>query len=1065
MIKKKKKNIFYIASCAILATTVMLLIYVILVATGVIHLKQNKLVFYGNSAEKVYDGEPLSDDGWKLTAGKLQSGHTAFGSTVGSLTVPGETENRLSVWILDRNGSDVTDEYDIECVPGALRVRGIPLTFSSESKSKVYDGKPLTGFECRLLQGTLLPNHQAHYKSIGTITEVGTVPNDMHIYVTNTKTGEDVTYLYDITRENGTLEIHSRCVTVTTASDQKLYDGTPLTNGNFTLVGDFLPGHLGEVNVMGTILEPGEAKNVANVRIRDAEGNDVTSLYEIVTEFGTLTVISPPKADDVDKPDDSGGTLDGNDINNPNSGAEKETEYFKILTDYTGALLLRMNHFGDYSYDGWAEAPSGEDPLSLYLVSSALSKSSATANTAELKLLSGCSYLTPYYVEPSAVDSTLTEYSVPFYLYDYRRERSLPALPLEYAELELACREYAYENYLSLPDKTAEDMLGIYRSEVEKDGLNPDTLSGSERILWVESYIKGAAEYNLEFSEYPEDVDTAVYFLTEAKEGVCRHFATSAVAMYRALGIPARYTVGFSVSTLAGEERTVMGDRAHAWVEVYIDGLGWIALDPTGGSNQSDIQLPEPPEDWIPQLNSVLIASDNAQKMYDGSPLTSNNYHIYGLEDGYREEVYFTGSQLEVGSSPNSFSVKIYDADGNDVTGDFQIEKMEGELNVTPVSITVKTSSAEKNYNGTPLTSQEYTLEGDAVDGHKVSVKCLGTVTDPATVENDFEITVTDKNGNDVTSLYTVNREPGLLTVHPIPLIITGEDAEKVYDGTPLTCDLYRAEGGVLPNHSLKFDFTGKRTEPGSESNPFTVQVFNANEEDVTDKYLIESFYGNLTVKNREDEDEIDKDKIIRNITVESLKAEKTYDGTPLTRKGYTITSGNLFPGHRAEMNYTGSQTEAGSSKNTFEIKILDQDGNDATADYLITKVEGMLTVNPITLSVTTGDGTKTYDGTPLVQDLATYVASTEIPKGHTVTLEANGSQTEVGESENGYTFKVTNAEGKDVTHCFEAKDESVGMLTIAPATLTVTTNGDEKIYDGTPLRAEGFTHTGDLAK
>ena len=57
--------------------------------------------------------------------------------------------------------------------------------------------------------------------------------------------------------------------------------------------------------------------------------------------------------------------------------------------------------------------------------------------------------------------------------------------------------------------------------------------------------------------------------------------------MYRALGIPARVADGYLLSAKAGEFVPVAGVNAHAWVEVYQDGLGWLPVEVTG-QNSAD---------------------------------------------------------------------------------------------------------------------------------------------------------------------------------------------------------------------------------------------------------------------------------------------------------------------------------------------------------------------------------------------------------------------------------------------------------------------------------------------
>ncbi len=73
------------------------------------------------------------------------------------------------------------------------------------------------------------------------------------------------------------------------------------------------------------------------------------------------------------------------------------------------------------------------------------------------------------------------------------------------------------------------------------------------------------------------------------RAGVCQDFAHLAIAMYRELGIPARYVSGYLFTvddaTGADSELDEVEVETHAWVEVAIPGWGWLALDPTNSQN------------------------------------------------------------------------------------------------------------------------------------------------------------------------------------------------------------------------------------------------------------------------------------------------------------------------------------------------------------------------------------------------------------------------------------------------------------------------------------------------
>ncbi|GAA0359744.1 DUF3488 and transglutaminase-like domain-containing protein [Streptomyces blastmyceticus] len=75
--------------------------------------------------------------------------------------------------------------------------------------------------------------------------------------------------------------------------------------------------------------------------------------------------------------------------------------------------------------------------------------------------------------------------------------------------------------------------------------------------------------------------DAIAKFL-EAKRGFCIHFSFSMAAMARTLGIPARVAVGFTPGTPQSDGSMSVGSKdAHAWPELYFEGVGWTRFEPT----------------------------------------------------------------------------------------------------------------------------------------------------------------------------------------------------------------------------------------------------------------------------------------------------------------------------------------------------------------------------------------------------------------------------------------------------------------------------------------------------
>ena len=146
--------------------------------------------------------------------------------------------------------------------------------------------------------------------------------------------------------------------------------------------------------------------------------------------------------------------------------------------------------------------------------------------------------------------------------------------------------------YLQISPYTSRGLLRIAREagiELTEEAINgnAEQIDNAERLRvsnMVADYISSAAKYTLSPHIVPDNEDFALYFLENAKEGYCIHFATAAALMLRSLGIPARITSGFVVSVSkdnVNKPVNVTDRNAHAWVEVYYNEIGWLPLEVT----------------------------------------------------------------------------------------------------------------------------------------------------------------------------------------------------------------------------------------------------------------------------------------------------------------------------------------------------------------------------------------------------------------------------------------------------------------------------------------------------
>lgn len=132
------------------------------------------------------------------------------------------------------------------------------------------------------------------------------------------------------------------------------------------------------------------------------------------------------------------------------------------------------------------------------------------------------------------------------------------------------------ENFTALPEN-----MGDRVAQLTKD-VTADCKTPMEQCEAIVQYLKNY-QYTQKPQKIPKDKDLVDTFLFETREGYCSYFATAMAVMVRTLGLPSRYAQGFAVSTgiNPNEELKVSSASAHAWVEVYIEGLGWMTFDPT----------------------------------------------------------------------------------------------------------------------------------------------------------------------------------------------------------------------------------------------------------------------------------------------------------------------------------------------------------------------------------------------------------------------------------------------------------------------------------------------------
>lgn len=133
--------------------------------------------------------------------------------------------------------------------------------------------------------------------------------------------------------------------------------------------------------------------------------------------------------------------------------------------------------------------------------------------------------------------------------------------------------------YLSTPSHISSRVLAL------AERISGKGRTDAQKLMLLQNFFM-SGNYSYSTSNLPGSEDPIDEFLFTKKSGNCEFFAGSFAVLLRLMDIPSRLVGGFyggEYNDLAGYY-LVTEDMAHVWVEVYIEGRGWVMVDPTGFS-------------------------------------------------------------------------------------------------------------------------------------------------------------------------------------------------------------------------------------------------------------------------------------------------------------------------------------------------------------------------------------------------------------------------------------------------------------------------------------------------
>jgi transglutaminase-like putative cysteine protease len=147
--------------------------------------------------------------------------------------------------------------------------------------------------------------------------------------------------------------------------------------------------------------------------------------------------------------------------------------------------------------------------------------------------------------------------------------------------------------------------------------LGAGAVTSEERVDRTLDYLQTHLRYSLRVGRFRSRHFVAE-FVFEKKQGWCQYFATTAAVLLRLQGVPTRYVSGFQLrpQLLRGGHYVVRQADAHAWIEAWLPGRGWVEADPTPAAGY-DRAHGEPGGGWLQEawhwlcgLGGLLLAVD-----------------------------------------------------------------------------------------------------------------------------------------------------------------------------------------------------------------------------------------------------------------------------------------------------------------------------------------------------------------------------------------------------------------------------------------------------------------------
>ena len=1018
---------------------------VTVVNPGTLTINKRIVVLTSGSGEKVYDGTALTNGTVTVGGDGFANGEGATYDVTGSQTDVGESDNTFTYTL---NKGTKADNYTIEKTEGKLKVTPVTdkvtVTITEHSGTETYGGteKTVTGYTVTNISNKLYTEKDFTFNGTAEVkgTDAGTYDMALKASDFTNRNANFAKVTFKI--EDGQLVIEKRNVTLTSASDEKVYDGTALTNGTVTVGGadGFADGEGAAYDVTGSRTVVGESDNTFTYTLNKGTKADN---YTIEKTEGKLKVT--PVTDEVVV------TI------KENAGTEKYDGTEKTVTGYTVTNISnKLYAEKDFTFNGTAEV-KGTDAGTYDMALKASDFTNRNANFSKVTFVIEDGQLV---IEKRKV--TLTSGS---------GEKVYDGTALTNGTVTVGGADGFADGEGATYDVTGSRTVVGESDNTFTYTLNKGTKADNYTIEKTEGKLKVTPVTDKVTVTITEKSGTATYdggdHIVSGYESMTANNTLYDVENYVDETPTAAWTVKgkdageYPVGIKADDFKNTNGNFTNVKF-VVVDGA--LTITPAPITLQAPIQ----------------------SKTYDGTPLEATQFgHSYLEGVNFADDfaaVILTGSQTLVGSS-SSLITEVIPNEGKKLTN-YNFTFVPGTLTVTdgtgeeekpvdPAKVITKThipkdlgynlgepvtfTISVKNIYNTPKTitltekenvkfsnGESVIVFKDVPAGETVTAEATYTITSEDILEGVFRNTVTATFGDDKSWEATDEVDTAKLdTTLNVTKTSNVPDGQKAALGQTITYTIKVQNAGNVPYTNVKVEdpLTGLtetiETLPVGETKTFTTE-YVVTEADVLEGHVLNTATatGDKIKDPKSDEpkepnggDEVETPTFAP-ITIKPKDVTATYNGAAITGKDVEITSGKLLEGHKLSAAVVGSGVNAGSYELTIDpekITIVDANNKDVSEMYARTILPGKLIINKRSVLITSQSATKTYDGSALTRPAVTITGDGFVP-GELAKAEATGSITKVGSTPNTIQYTTTGA--------FNAANYSIAL---SVGTLTVT--------------------------